>query len=88
MNPLTVTGYICPRCDDLHDFYEDAVECCQESPPEVTRYECAECETLHAGREDAEACCSALRDDLLDVPEFLRRLPPLQLELYGQLRLL
>ena len=87
MNPITVTGFICPHCDDLHDFYEDAVECCQDSPPEVTQYRCAECEKLQADMADAAACCSP-EDDLLSIPEYLRPVSHLELELYGQQRLL
>ena len=87
MNPVTINGYMCPRCEALHDFYEDAVECCQESPPEVTRYECAECNESHDDEDMAEAWCSEQEDEHLG-PEYLRRVPHRQLELHGQVRLL
>lgn len=88
MNLSTVSGYMCPLCHDLHDFYEDAVDCCQESPPEVTRYECEDCETLHQYLSDAEACCAPEADGNLLIPEYLRRIAKQQLEAFGQMTLL
>lgn len=87
MNPVTINCYGCPRCHETHDFYEDAVECCQESPPELTRYQCTECNELHEDEDIADACCSEQEDEHLGA-EYLRHVPHRQLELHGQLRLL
>jgi hypothetical protein len=71
--------YRCDECDELHDDYDRARECCE---PNITeRWVCETCESDHFSQEEADACCPA------DGPEAYRRRVA-ELEACGQQRLL
>lgn len=91
----------CDECCKWHDDEDDARECC---PPSVTEgYKCAACKKYHFDAHAAECCCSVfytcpnceaqfptieLAEDCCDCEINLERIPPAQLEQYGQQRLL
>ena len=68
----TITKYICPGCDEEHDYHRDAVECCSEnrasSGSEQLASPCPvckkDCEDIH----DAANCC--LWKDLMPLARF------------------
>lgn len=68
----------CGECYTLHDFEDDAIECCQPEVCEV--YVCDECDKTHLTEDDANECC--VEEDANpenDIAELERR---------GQLRLI
>lgn len=48
--------YRCNNCGDLHEFEDDAYECCRPQFTEV--YLCPQCADLHGSEEDARLCCA------------------------------
>ena len=53
----------CSECDELHDWEDDAMECC--APSVYQRWVCAGCEDAHCSEAEAEDCCA----DSPDSPE-------------------
>ena len=49
---MATKKYECGRCAELHDWEDDALECCQPEPKEV--YICDECEEAHESVREAE----------------------------------
>lgn len=47
--------YKCPDCGELHDDYDDAVECCEPFISAV--YLCPVCQEQHRMEDDAIECC-------------------------------
>jgi hypothetical protein len=72
-------GWECGRCGDVHDWEDDAQECCQPEVKEV--YLCAECEEVHKTELEADNCCLPEDDDSLPMAS------PKELEVAGQQRL-
>jgi len=70
----------CEECLDVHDYPDEALECC---PPRITEvYMCPICEETHGQEANAIDCCGFE----LDAPP-----PPtsaLEMEAAGQIRLL
>ena len=48
--------YRCNECGDLHDFEEDAHDCCRPTVTEV--YLCPDCGEMHGNEYDARSCCT------------------------------
>lgn len=49
--------YRCSECGDIHDFEEDAAECC---PPDVFEvYICPTCDEAHDDEDEARECCAS-----------------------------
>jgi len=72
----------CGDCHELHDYEDDAHECCRPVVREV--FICPQCDDVHSSHSDAVDCCEPDPDEL-DPP---RRGPtPLELEAMGQTRL-
>ena len=74
------TMYQCGECGDVHDFEDEAIECCQPRVTEV--YVCSTCDEVHLDKEDAEQCCPQEESD-----EQMSRPKPKDLEAAGQIRL-
>lgn len=72
-------GWECGRCYEVHDWEDDAQECCQPEVKEV--WLCEECEEVHASARDADKCCSQ------DAEDHLSMASPRELEESGQQRL-
>lgn len=68
----------CPECGDLHDDYDDALDCCRPHIEEV--YVCPLCAGQFNTEEDALDCCEW-------DGEQMRRLTTAELEAQGQMRL-
>ena len=70
----------CDHCDELHDYEEDAVDCC--APTISERWVCPECGDDYRTEAEAIECCE--HDDDAPPP------PPTaeELEAAGQMRLL
>lgn len=67
--------YVCSVCEEEHDDYYEAEECCQ---PEVwTMYKCDSCGQVHEDEEDCLACCADTDEDGLPVEADPRLYPPL-----------
>lgn len=47
--------YKCPRCDELHDDYDEALECCELNIAEV--WLCPVCQDQFGDEEMAIECC-------------------------------
>ena len=74
--------YMCDACGDVHDFEDDAADCCR--PKIVLGYQCPVCRDFHPREEAALDCCADLAIN--------GGVPPMptaaELEAAGQLRLL
>lgn len=75
------TSYECGQCYNVHDYEDEARECCPPTVKEV--YLCPECEDAHNSREDAAECCP---DEEAD-DSVLSMASPKELEMAGQRRL-
>ncbi len=77
-----VSKWECGKCYEVHDNYDDAVECCQPRVREV--YLCPVCAEVHRDEVWAIECCNSneLPEDYV--------IPPTRQELddAGQMRLL
>lgn len=71
--PSITEGYQCDTCKTYHLDNLEAEQCC------LVTYTCPECETAYNTVEKAEECCGC--EIKLD------RIPPAQLEQFGQARL-
>lgn len=71
--PSITEGYKCDACGTYHTDESKAEICC------LVTYSCPECEAVYGSLEKAEDCCG--HEINLD------RIPPLQLEQFGQLRI-
>ena len=77
-----VNKWRCEECDEIHDEYDDAVECCK---PRVTEcFLCPVCGSNFISEEIAIGCCNA--DELPD--DYIAPPTPRELEEAGQTRLL
>ena len=76
---MATKKYECGRCAELHDWEDDALECCQPEPKEV--YICDECEEAHESVREAEHCCAETDDS------YLHMATQRELEKAGQQRL-
>jgi hypothetical protein len=47
--------YQCSRCGDVHDFEDDAGDCCRPDVREI--YECPSCKRIYHEMSSAVACC-------------------------------
>lgn len=52
-----VTMYRCTKCDELHEFKDDAEDCCAEQDDVDTGPVCPVCGTRHGDHEAASDCC-------------------------------
>ena len=53
-----IEGYECPQCNELHDEFGGAVNCCEPACPEFAeKWKCLECDELYEDEEDAKSCC-------------------------------
>ena len=50
--------YLCPDCDDRHDFEDDAQACC--APSLFPSYVCPVCDEVHDTKRDAADCCAGV----------------------------
>lgn len=54
----TVTAYVCPKCGDLHEWRDDAVECCKtQLEMEADVASCPVCAEQYSTHRDAAECC-------------------------------
>lgn len=53
--PALAAKWQCCECDEVHDYEEDALECCRPGIREI--YECPVCADIHDCSGDALACC-------------------------------
>ncbi|MDR3414193.1 MAG: hypothetical protein P4L87_25075 [Formivibrio sp.] len=81
-----VEVFCCGACDDIHDTYEDAQECCE--PKVTTMFKCSECGVIHINEDDAESCCQEGADEDHNIDGRLYMASKLELERAGQLCLL
>lgn len=79
MNPTRTNLYRCGKCGDLHDWEDEAIECCAPEAILVPSWKCAECGDVSADEDTARYCC-------LD-EETVLPATPAQLEAAGQERL-
>ena len=83
MSEFVTTRFRCGECGELHDFEDDARECC---PPQVSKvFVCGECGDWHRDKAEAEACCA---DETHELPPHHPIPTTAQLEALGQLRLI
>lgn len=74
----------CGRCAEVHDFEDEAIECCAPSVSEV--WECSDCGECFDDEEDALQCCISAEDAAEAKESGFRIFPPpiMETELYIQ----
>lgn len=63
-NVTELTIFICPRCGDGFEDYDDAVACCPVKIRAKKMWRCASCEKLWYTKEEAKACCEDDEEDI------------------------
>lgn len=51
--------YVCRICDDEHDYWEAAADCCEKV---TVLYECAICASTYYVEDDADDCCAEQKE--------------------------
>lgn len=92
-------AYKCGECGTWHDRFDYATECC--APAVIEGWRCDDCNAYHVSEPEARNCCMSrckecgeYNDDPDEIcahcghDKALDPIPPEQLEIYGQRRLL
>lgn len=94
-------AYRCDECRTWHDDEDDARDCCR---PSITEgYRCDTCKKYHIDSQKAESCCTGVytcpgcrtehgtlesAEECCGLEVIVERIPPYQLEQFGQQRLI
>lgn len=54
-------AYVCDRCDEIHDYYDAAADCCR--PRVLNAWKCVICNRPHHTESEAIACFDACREE-------------------------
>ena len=57
MNPTQITQFQCPTCGDMHDWDDEAEDCCPPEAEEVTVWRCGNCDETYDDQDHARLCC-------------------------------
>lgn len=82
MNPKLITKFRCPTCDQLHEWDDEAEDCCPPQAEKVTLWECANCSETYDNQDHARLCCWDGEQELAPYQP-----TPQELEAAGQQRL-
>ena len=82
-----VKCYTCPMCDEKHNDYSAAAECCPRTPDEDRCYECPTCSKLYDDAAEAYLCCDENQVELPPDAGLGYQIEHIELERRGQTRL-
>ncbi len=57
MKATQKTMFQCPTCGELHEWDDEAEDCCPPNVARLTVYECGNCGTTYGDQDLARRCC-------------------------------